>query len=121
MYPEEKIIYLFSRHNFKPLSYLYVSSVLDKKELRLLRLLQKCDLIVVEEKITPEYVNCLEQVKGDKRIKNKKKYCLERHPVDIVVKPTQRWIELYNQDIASGRPPIYGYTAAALLECIREE
>jgi hypothetical protein len=121
VYPEEKIIYLFSYHNFKPLSYLYVSSVLDRRELRLLRLLQKCDLIAIEEKITPEYVNCIEQIKGDKRVKNKKKYCLERYPVDIVIRPTQRWIELYRQDIANGTPPIYGYTASALLECIRLE
>ena len=120
-YPENKIIYLFSYHNFKPLSYLYVSSVLDKKELRLLRLLQKCDLVVIEEKLTPEYIKCLEEAKNDKRIKNKKRYCLERYPVDIVIRPTQRWVELYRQDIASGTPPIYGYTAAALLECIREE
>jgi hypothetical protein len=84
-------------------------------------LLQKCNLIVIEEKITDEFVKCLEEAKKDKRIKNKKKYCLERYPVDIVIKPTQRWVELYNQDIASGTPPIYGYTAAVLLECIREE
>jgi hypothetical protein len=120
-YPEEKIIYLFSYHNFKPLSYLYISSILDKKELRLLKLLEKCNLLVIEEKITPEYVNCLEEIKKDKRIKNKKKYCLERFPLDIVIKPTQRWIMLYNQDIANGTPPIYGFTASALLECIREE
>ena len=120
-YPEEKIIYLFSNHNFKPLSYLYVSSILDKKELRLLRLLEKCNLIVIEEKVTPEFANCLEKVKKDKRVKNKKKYCAERYPIDIIVKPTQRWIELYRQDIVGGTPPIYGYTAAAVLECIREE
>jgi len=120
-YPEEKIIYLFSYHNFKPLSYLYVSSILDKKELRLLKLLEKCDLVVIEEKPTEEFTNCLEQIKGDKRIKNKKKYCSERFPIDIIIKPTQRWLELYKQDIARGVPPIYGYTASALRECFEEE
>ena len=121
VYPEEKIIYLFSYHNFKPLSYLYISAVLDKKELRLLKLLEKCDLVVVEEKITKEFTNCLERVKGDKRIKNKKRYCAERYPIDIIVKPTQRWIELYKQDIARGGIPLYGYTGAAVRECIEEE
>jgi hypothetical protein len=120
-YPENKIIYLFSYHNFKPLSYLYISSILDKRELRLLKLLEKCDLIVIEEKITEEFTNCLEQIKNDKRIKNKKKYCLERFPVDIVIRPTQRWIELYKQDTAEGRIPLYGYTGSAIRECIEEE
>ncbi|MEM0369040.1 MAG: hypothetical protein QXW45_06805 [Thermosphaera sp.] len=120
-YPEEKIIYLFSYHNFKALSYLYISSILDKRELRLLKLLEKCNLIVIEEKITKEFTNCLEQIKGDKRIKNKKKYCAERYPIDIIVKPTQRWLELYRQDTAEYRIPLYGYTGSALRECIEEE
>lgn len=120
-YPEDKIIYIFSNHNFKPLSYLYISSILNKRELRLLKLLERCNLIVIEEKITEEFTNCLEQIKGDKRIKNKKKYCAERYPIDIIVKPTQRWLTLYNQDNAKGIPPIYGFTASAVRECIEEE
>jgi len=120
-YPEEKIIYLFSYHNFKPLSYLYISTILDKRELKLLKLLEKCNLITIEEKITPEFTDCLEQIKSDKRIKNKKKYCAQRYPIDIIVKPTQRWIELYRQDTAEGRIPLYGYTGAVVRECFEEE
>jgi len=120
-YPEEKIIYLFSYHNFKPLSYLYVSAVLSKKELRLLKLLEKCNLITIEERVTKEFVDCIEQIKLDKRIKNKKKYCSERYPIDIILKPTQRWVQLYEHDVTQGTPPIYGYTASALRECFEEE
>jgi len=119
-YPRKNYI-SFSYHNFKALSYLYISSILDKKELRLLKLLEKCNLIVFEEKITEEYTNCLEEIKRDKRIKNKKKYCAERYPIDIIVKPTQRWIELYKQDTAEGRIPLYGFTGSAIRECIEEE
>ena len=60
---------------------------LDKRTANtLLLLLEKAGYVSVEKKESKEYKKCLKTAKKDKRIKNPEKYCMQKHPIDVVVK-----------------------------------
>jgi len=46
-------------------------------------LLEDRNILRQIEKPTKEFLECLEEKKTDKRVKNVKKYCLQRHPIKI--------------------------------------
>jgi hypothetical protein len=60
----------------------------SKKQLanNFIGILQSKGLVETLEKQTEEFRLCMEKKHNDKRIKNLKRYCLQKYPIDIIVK-----------------------------------
>jgi len=76
-----------------------VSDTLSEKRLNALIGAMKSEgLIDVINMVTPEYENCVEYARTDKRVKDPEQYCLRRYPMRILTKLTEagliRLIEL---------------------------
>ena len=75
------------------LSYLYNLSFQEVR--RWLGMMLNRGLIHIEKEYTEEYIRCLEEVKENKRIKNKESYCGRKYPNPNIIMITSRGLVYY--------------------------